>query len=640
MMQRPRRTLAFIFVVAAVTAIAALALDAAAVRQDVANATVIPIQITGDPSSRFSLVVLGDGYLASEQAKFRAHVDKHLNILWSIEPFRSYRNYFNVYAVEIASAQSGIDCDPEVRERRKTALSLRFGGGCTNINARGVTVPSDAEPVVMEYARRATPSPSQILIIANSETYGGIGGRFATTTGGNALSPLITPHELGHSLGGLADEYTYIERGVPGGTYNGDEPRQIHMTRLDESAMRAQQKKWWRWLGEPSEAGGKIGRFEGGSGNTKGIWRPSKHSMMISLGYYFDQVSRERMTQRIAERTKLIGASMPVDAPVGRGDLVWIDVAHPVYHELAITWKIDDAVLPNPSNLPYLNLAALKLSAYAKTVSVTVVDPTIFVRDPEIRATALTATRTWKLSPPDSTSEPSSTPGILRWVAGSTVTTRPVGGSDVLYIDLAHPDGMLTFVPPITWRINGKVVDSAKNKLTLPLASQSLEAGSHIVDVRVGPSTLDTRRWLVDNTPPTVSYTLSPAVQSITDPDGTPHVTMRDEFTMKLEAKDDQPGYVVAEFRVDGDGWHHYYGWPDASAGAPFRFTARGTTIKELVYGSLSAEGLSPQPWEPRQPGFGTHLIEYRAIDAAGNISQAKSFRVTLTSSAAGAAQP
>ena len=87
---------------------------------------------------------------------------------------------------------------------------------------------------------------------------------------------------------------------------------------------------------------------------------------------------------------------------------------------------------------------------------------------------------------------------------------------------------------------------------------------------------------------------------------------------------DDQPGYVVAEFRVNGDGWHHYYGWPDAPPGTPYKFTPRGTTIKELVYGSLSAEGLSPQPWEPREPGWGTHRIEYRGIDAAGNIGTAQ----------------
>ena len=79
---------------------------------------------------------------------------------------------------------------------------------------------------------------------------------------------------------------------------------------------------------------------------------------------------------------------------------------------------------------------------------------------------------------------------------------------------------------------------------------------------------------------------------------------------------------------MNGDGWHHYYGWPDAPPGTPFKFTARGTNIKELIYGSLSSEGLSPQPWEPREPGWGTHRIEYRAKDAAGNIGPAKAFRV------------
>jgi hypothetical protein len=84
---------------------------------------------------------------------------------------------------------------------------------------------------------------------------------------------------------------------------------------------------------------------------------------------------------------------------------------------------------------------------------------------------------------------------------------------------------------------------------------------------------------------------------------------------------------------VNGDGWHHYYGWPDAPPGTPYKFTPAGTTIKELVYGSLASEGLSPQPWEPREPGWGTHRIEYRGIDAAGNIGTAKAFRVTLLES-------
>jgi hypothetical protein len=615
---------------------------ASARAQEVGSATVVPIQITGDPDSRFSLVVLGDGYTAAEQGKFRAHLDKHLNILWSLEPFRSYRNYFNVYAVEIISGESGIHCDPEVRQPRTTPLQLQFGGGCTNINARGVTVAQAAQARVREYATRATPNVDQILIIGNSDTYGGIGGRLATTTGGNALSPLITPHELGHSLGGLTDEYTYSARGREGGTYTGAEPGSAHTTLLSELDMRERQRKWWLWLGEPSESGGVIGRFEGGSGNTKGIWRPSKHSMMISLGYYFDQVSREQMTRRISERTQLIAASTPTEQPVGRRDVLWVDTAHPVYHELRITWKVGEAVVAAANNRPLLDLSSAGLGGGEQTVSVTVVDPTPFVRDPAIRASALTATRSWKVS---AEAPPATLPVVFpRKLAGSTQTQRPVGSTDVVYIDLTHPDRPLPMITPaVTWRLDGQPVADAANRLSLPLAPRRLAPGTHTLEVTLGQTPggargagVETRTWTVDATPPSVTYTLSPPIVTIPPPAATPatraepHVFMRDEFTMKLEPQDDQPGYLVAEFRVNGDGWHHYYGWPDAPPGTPFKFTPRGTNIKELIYGSLSAEGLSPQPWEPREPGWGTHRIEYRAIDAAGNIGPAKAFRVTF----------
>src|SRR5688572_7635175 len=190
-----------------------------------APATVVPVSVNGDPAARFSLVVMSDGYTAADMPKYRRHLDKHLNVMWSIEPFRSYRNYINVYSVEIVSPDSGITCDPEVREKKNTPLSAIFGGGCTNPNARGITVNQNA---AREYARQATPHFDQILVITNTDTYGGIGGAVATTSGGNSLGVLITPHEIGHSLGRLQDEYTYSARGVPGGEYKGQEPNSIH----------------------------------------------------------------------------------------------------------------------------------------------------------------------------------------------------------------------------------------------------------------------------------------------------------------------------------------------------------------------------------------------------------------------------
>jgi IgA Peptidase M64 len=583
-----------------------------------APATVVPVSVNGDPAARFSLVVMSDGYTAGDMPKYRRHLDKHLNVLWSIEPFRSYRNYINVYSVEIVSPDSGITCDPEVREKKNTPLSAIFGGGCTNPNARGITVNQNA---AREYAKLATPHFDQILVITNTDTYGGIGGAVATTSGGNSLGVLITPHELGHSLGRLQDEYTYSARGVPGGEYKGGEPNSIHHTVMTEEQMKAEQKKWWRWLGDESESGGNIGRFEGGQQNTKGIWRPSKHSMMISIGYYFDQVSRERMVQRISEQVQLIAASRPTDTPAGTGETLWIEPAHPNSHPLEIAWRRNGAEMPVARNLPYFRLGRYDA---AGDVTVTVTDPTPFVRDPAIREKVLTATRTWKVE------------GVLRpndkmrpAFTGSTPTDRPLAGYETVFVVTAHSRET---VFPVQWRLNGAQIRALADSRSLRLSEQKLPPGTHkltatVFDSQNGP--VETREWIVDKTMPTVKYTLEKPTAT-SKKDGVPHFTFTEEFTMKLEPSDDQKGYVVAEFRVNGDGWHHYYGWPDAPEGTPYKFTPRGTTIKELVYGSLSSEGLSPQPWEERKPGYGTHKIEVRAIDAAGNIGPVQAFYVTV----------
>ena len=109
--------------------------------QEPGSATVVPIQITGPPSERLNLVIMGDGYQADEMDKFRADVDRNLNVQWSIEPFRSYRHYFNIYRLEIVSQDSGISCDPDDGNvRRNTPLRLNFANTCpAEPLARGVT---------------------------------------------------------------------------------------------------------------------------------------------------------------------------------------------------------------------------------------------------------------------------------------------------------------------------------------------------------------------------------------------------------------------------------------------------------------------------------------------------------------------
>ena len=146
----------------------------------------------------------------------------------------------------------------------------------------------------------ATSQNVQTLAIFNTFTYGGIGGTQATTSGGSPQGPLISLHELGHSLGTMADEYPYSSRDVIRPCYTGGEPGSFHHTIITNAAqMIAAQHKWWRWLGEESLSGGTIGLHEGGGTFPCGQRRPSEHSMMRWIGFDWDQVGLEHMVARI-----------------------------------------------------------------------------------------------------------------------------------------------------------------------------------------------------------------------------------------------------------------------------------------------------------------------------------------------------
>ncbi|MFI9293350.1 M64 family metallopeptidase [Streptomyces gardneri] len=583
---------------------------------------VVPVQTTGPADRRFNLVFMGDGYTAAEMPAFRADLERHLNTLWSIEPFASYRSYVNVWAVEVPSTESGVDCDPGLASpARDTALGMGFWGGCNPGSVqRLLTVDSAKAGALADLVPGTSRANRQIVALAHSSTYGGAGGSYATASGGNALSSLITPHEIGHSLGGLQDEYDYYGRGVPGETYEGPEPGSAHHTLLTEDQMRERQAKWWRWLGEESESGGTIGRHEGGLYSTKGVWRPSRHSLMKTLGYAFDQVEREVMVRAISAKVSLIQDHTPDTAPIGADRTVWVDTLHPVGGELAVTWRLDGRTL-STRGARTVDLRRLDLSPGTHTLTATVTDPTPFVRDPAVRAsTALTRTVDWTVD----TSLTTQKMPVEAAFTGHTPTGDPVGGRSVVHADTTHPTDR---TPAVHWRLDGRPVHpSGRNDRDLDLGSLNLSPGMHTLTARI-PGTAEELAWTVDARPATSSYELSTPLRTVRRP-GLPVEYVYDgPFTMRLTARDDQDGAVVSQFRVDGDGWYTYYGWP-TDADAPFLFSPSGTVIDDLVYGKLGRS--RAVPWDDATPDYGTHTIEHRTIDAAGNVSRARSFRVTL----------
>ena len=656
---------------------------------EVNSARLVPIQETGPSTERLNLIVMCDGYQAHEMDKCAEDVDRNQAVQWSVEPFRSYRHYINVYRLEIVSGESGVRCDPDEEggpdPDKITPLRLVFSSGCVDPLARGVVYngtggsgggpdpgvsPTGAQQrsfYLNEYVAPALGIPSnaqnlQTLAIFNTFTYGGIGGTHATTSGGSPQGPLISLHELGHSLGTLSDEYPYSLRPFPGPPHGNFEPSSFHHTRMTSEEMIANEAKWWRWLGEESESGGIIRAadpdgYESGLYRGSNVWRPSEHSMMRWIGFYLDQVGRENMVARITGR-RFEGQMNLGNTPEGtvpQDGVLWVDTTHPKYHELEVTWRVggpDGDVLDSDNNRN-VDLETLDLEP-GTVVHVEVRDPVgpdgiDWVRNPSTGNSSTNSgyngprfvqTREWTVS--DESATPTPTDDVVL-ITGSSPTVRPVGGDEVVYVQTGHPADR---VLEVTWTVNGAPVEQSTDR-TINLATLGLASGTHqltatVTDPAEGGGT-ETVTWTVDNALPTAPRTLSEPLATLTG--DVEHNVYFNEFDMLLEPEDDRTGYaedlyVVGELRLNEDGWFNYFGFPEQPHDTPFTFSHTGKDVKALTYGNLGTGGLSKATFEqtytdedpngPFVPGFGTHKVEHRAIDPAGNIGDAEDFRATV----------
>jgi hypothetical protein len=668
--------------------------------------TVHPIQITGPAAERLNLVILGDGYQADQQSIFRADVDRNLAVMWATEPFRTYRDHINVYAVEIASIDYGVRCDPDGRVRdpdgtirdtgqregpintKNTALRMIFQNGCNDPLARGTVyggAPVDCASYADSYPPGVDPCETgtqahnrildtfvapvlgiprtaqnvQTLAIFNTFTYGGIGGTNATTSGGSPQGPLISLHELGHSLGAMADEYPYSSRDVVRPCYAGGEPGSFHHTiSTDTAQMVADQHKWWRWVGEESLSGGTIGLHEGGGTFPCGQRRPSEHSIMRWIGFDWDQVGREHMVARITGRRNAGQMSVrnTPSGPVAADSVLWVETGHPRYHELRVTWRIGgaDGTVVETHGSRSLGLDPLDLPA-GTVVHVEVRDPVgpdglDWVRNPSTGNAATDSgyngprfvqTREWTVGDPGVEPSPPAAE-----ITTSTTTGQPVAGDEVVFVETNHPTDRIL---DVAWSLNGSPLPNPHNSRRLGLGSLGLPAGTHrlaatVTDPADPGGVSDRVEWTVDNVAPTAPRRLSTPLTTL--PGALEHPVYFDGWDMLLEPRDDLTGYggqryVVGQLRLDRDGWFNYFGFPEQPMPtSPFRFRHSGTNVKALTYGNLGTGGLSRATFEQTLPddhpsggfvpGFGTHVVEHRAIDPAGNIGPATSYRATV----------
>lgn len=257
------------------------------------------------------IVFIGDGYDAKDIAKgtFKINAEDGCNHFFGLEPYSTYRDYFNVYAVVSKSDDSGIGTV-------NTVIDTKFGSYFTQNRIK--TPSPDA---CFAWAKKADSnmdlSKSLVIMLMNTSTYEGItmmygdGSAIACCPVSTDAYPYdfrgIIQHEAGgHGFGKLGDEYIY---------HNAFIQTCICKDGCKHSFALETSRGWYRNLSMTADAkqvpwahliyhknySDKVDMYEGGYMHTRGVYRSEATSCMNNNIPYYSAISRQAIVERIKE---------------------------------------------------------------------------------------------------------------------------------------------------------------------------------------------------------------------------------------------------------------------------------------------------------------------------------------------------
>ena len=277
-----------------------------------------------------TMVVTGDGYTEDDLlhgGKFEKQAKAALDFLFEVEPYKTYKDYFNVYIIPALSKDSGAD-NYTVGLEKDTFFNSGWSDDCSDMWAN--------ESVIMNFVQTFCPDIVEgnttikdvpVCLLVNDSRYGGIcyswatGKSFAIVPTTEGTWKLSDNEELGicvcdwrntflheyggHSFGRLLDEYFKKESGS---TYNGtsinshswEVPLGLNLV-ADTTGVK-DIVHWERMIGDVCFP--KVGFYEGGNTYEKGIWRSEVISVMDDNRKYFNAISRQIIVERIKSKAK------------------------------------------------------------------------------------------------------------------------------------------------------------------------------------------------------------------------------------------------------------------------------------------------------------------------------------------------
>jgi len=258
------------------------------------------VHVSGATSQRYDIVFVGDGFQEDEQSLFNSKVEDAVAALETMVPYSERMCAFNIWRVNVISEESGVD-HPKDGIFRDTELDCRYGNPAAGEAERCIT--SNSPDKCFEAADYA-PDYDAVFVLVNDTQWGGCAGSLVFSSISSGFAGIVT-HELGHKIGGLADEYEcYVCDGSDANrTYTGSEPGQPNVTTETSRAS----VKWNDLIDAATplpttvdSPPGVVGLWEGGRYYAFDVFRPQKNCHMRSTGSPFCAVGARHMRETLS----------------------------------------------------------------------------------------------------------------------------------------------------------------------------------------------------------------------------------------------------------------------------------------------------------------------------------------------------
>ena len=258
------------------------------------------------------IVLMGDGFVDQELADgtYRRVMEKAMENLFTEEPVKSLREYFDVFMINAVSENNDFGMG------YKTAFSCKLAGGnSTVIKGDDVSVQVYVGKVLKEEKKKN----SLAVVVLNTSVYAGTtylgyqdgNGKFIEfaiaycpvieTLESEHFRQVLVHEAVGHGIGKLEDEYVYPDKG--------------NVTTLEMQRIRTMQANGWAqnvdftaskdtvlwasFLTDSRYQNEHLGVYEGACTYPKGAYRPSEDSMMNSNTCAFNAPSRKSLYEKV-----------------------------------------------------------------------------------------------------------------------------------------------------------------------------------------------------------------------------------------------------------------------------------------------------------------------------------------------------